>query len=53
MYTGGQEGEGKAEDHTLLILLVRDLAHLAQTLASAGETVLQLEDFDLGVSVSV
>jgi hypothetical protein len=30
-----------------LILLVGDLAHLAQTLASTSQTVLQLEDFDL------
>jgi hypothetical protein len=30
-----------------LFFLIRDLAHFAQTLAGASETVLELEDFDL------
>lgn len=30
-----------------LVLLVRDLAHLSQTLTRPSKTVLQLQDFDL------
>ena len=36
-----------------LIFLVGDLAHFTETLAGARETVFELEDFDLGIHVSM
>lgn len=43
----------KSSGERSLVLLVGDLAHLAQACAGTGKVVLELEDFDLEGNVSV